>query len=101
MIGVKQRNVIYEFEISRRNLVFVEITFGLIRILKRYIFGIVSLKIYIVKGHSWKGQLKRPISLFTIKKIITLELSIHFFIAVVDVVVVNIVAPKKIYPLNP
>ena len=97
MIGVKQRNVIYEFEISRRNLVFVEITFGLIRILKRYIFGIVSLKIYIVKGHSWKGQL----SLFTKKKIITLELSIHFFIAVVDVVVVNIVASKKIYPLNP
>lgn len=33
MIEVKHRNVIYEFEISLRNLVFVEITFGLIRIL--------------------------------------------------------------------
>ena len=80
MIGVKQRNVIYEFEISRRNLVFVEITFCLIRILKRYIFGIVSLKIYIVKGHSWKGQFKRSISLFTIKKLLPLNFQYTFLL---------------------
>ena len=80
MIGVKQRNVIYEFEISRRNLVFVEITFCLIRILKRYIFGIVSLKIYIVKGHSWKGQLERAISLFTIKKLLPLNFQYIFLL---------------------
>lgn len=80
MIGVKQRNVIYEFEIRRRNLVFVEITFCLIRILKRYVFGIVSLKIYIVKGHSWKGQLKRSISLFTIKKLLPLNFQYTFLL---------------------
>lgn len=48
-----------------------------------------------------EGSVEKVYIAFHDKKIITLELSIHFFIAVVDVVVVNIVAPKKIYPLNP
>ena len=48
-----------------------------------------------------EGSVGKGYIAFHDKKIITLELSIHFFIAVVDVVVVNIVAPRKIYPLNP
>ena len=48
-----------------------------------------------------EGSVEKVYIAFHDKKIITLELSIHFFIAVVDVVLVNIVVPKKIYPLNP
>lgn len=48
-----------------------------------------------------EGSVEKVYIAFHDKKIITLELSIHFFIAVVDVVLVNIVVPKKSYPLNP